>query len=172
MTLPTITVSGLDYLKIKTHHFKRPMKTKAERNKHLSVKPKFIFHSGQHPTPPSCEESSDKPSPVVQDVSSRGRGCNPNIPLNIQSMHTKRYAPKVSALKVKTQRFNQLAQYLHLKFGCQNLAYIQQTAQLGHIKGIPADIGKYDINCPICKISAATKIPRGWSSRHNRDTRR
>ena len=82
MTLPTLTVSGLDYLKIKTHHFKRPMKTKAERNKYLSVKPKFIFHSGQLPTPPSCEESSDKPSPRVQDVSLRGRIRNQNIPPN------------------------------------------------------------------------------------------
>ena len=34
LTLPTITVAGLDYLKIKAHHFKRPMKTKAERNMH------------------------------------------------------------------------------------------------------------------------------------------
>ena len=32
---------------------------------------------------------------------------------------------------------------------------------MGHIKGIPADIGKYDINCSLCKVSAATKLPRG-----------
>ena len=64
-------------------------------------------------------------------------------------MNTKQYAPKVSALKVETEHFRRLAQYLHLKFGCQNLAYIERTAQLGHMKGIPADIGKYDINYPL-----------------------
>ena len=40
-----ITVAGLDYVKFKLHHFKRPVKTKAERNPHLSVKPKFIFRA-------------------------------------------------------------------------------------------------------------------------------
>ena len=38
------------------------MKTKAERNQHLTVKPKFIFHSGQHPTPTQSQYvSQDEP---------------------------------------------------------------------------------------------------------------
>ena len=65
-------------------------------------------------------------------MSSRGRIRKP----------VQRYAPATTALKVETKQSNRLAQYLHLKFGCQNLDYIQQIAQLGHIKGIPADIGK------------------------------
>ena len=56
LTLPTITVAGLDYLKTKAHHFKRPMKTKAERNMHWTVQPKFVFHSGQHPLPSQEQE--------------------------------------------------------------------------------------------------------------------
>ena len=108
-----------------------------------------------------CGESIDTPRPRAQDISLRGCVRHPNVPLNIQSIHTKRYTPLVSALKVESKNYSLLAQYLHLKFGCQNLEYIRRTAQLGHIKGIPADIGKYHINCPLCKISAATKLPRG-----------
>ena len=48
-TFKTISAAGLDYVKLKVHHSKRPIKTKAERNKYLSVRPKFIFKSGQHP---------------------------------------------------------------------------------------------------------------------------
>ena len=49
--------------------------------------------------------------------------------------------------------------YLHLKFGHQSLSYIQKTGQLGQIKGIPNNITGYDINCPLCTISSATKLP-------------
>ena len=45
----TITIAGLDYVKFKIHHFKRLTKTKAEINPNLSIKPKIIFHAGQHP---------------------------------------------------------------------------------------------------------------------------
>ena len=38
---------------------------------------------------------------------------------------------------------------------------IVKTAQLGQITGIPKDIGKYDVKCPLCVIAAGTKIPRG-----------
>ena len=152
------------------------MKTKADRNQHLTVKPKFIFHSGQHPTPTqsqnvsqskpldddggkerntakssSSERTAEACCDRVQKFSSRGRILKP----------VQHYTPTTTALKVENKRFSRVAQYLHLKFGCQNLDYIQRTAQLGHIKGIPADIAKYNINCPLCKIAAATKIPRG-----------
>ena len=45
-----ITVAALDYAQFKLHNFKRPMKTKIERNPHLSDKLEFIFRAGQHPT--------------------------------------------------------------------------------------------------------------------------
>ena len=38
---------------------------------------------------------------------------------------------------------------------------IVKTAQLGQITGIPKDIGKYDVKCPLCVIAVGTKIPRG-----------
>ena len=41
------TAAGLDYVKLKVHHFKRPMKTKLQRNPFLFVRPKqLIFRSG------------------------------------------------------------------------------------------------------------------------------
>ena len=65
----TITVAGLDYVKFKLHHLKRSMKTKPERNPHLSAKPKFIFHAGQYPTQSTtvkkkCKEIMDLPTRV------------------------------------------------------------------------------------------------------------
>ena len=42
-SLPIKTVAGLDYATIKIHHFKRPIKTKYERNAYLKVRPKFVF---------------------------------------------------------------------------------------------------------------------------------
>ena len=39
--------------------------------------------------------------------------------------------------------------------------HIVRTAELGHIKGILKDIGKYDVKCPLYVIAAGTKLPRG-----------
>ncbi len=48
-----------------------------------------------------------------------------------------------------------------MKFGHQNLDHVQETGKLGQIKGISNDIAKYNINCLLCKYSAAIKLPRG-----------
>ena len=73
--------------------------------------------------------------------------------------------PMVSVLRVQSKQFEHITLYLHIRFGHQNLEYIQCTGQLGQIKGIPKDIACYDINCLICKLASATKLPRG----HPRD---
>ena len=67
--------------------------------------------------------------------------------------------PMVSALRVQSKRFECIALYLHIKFGHLHHEYIQCTGQLGQSKGIPKDIAQYDINCPICKLASATKLP-------------
>ena len=43
-TFKVESVAGLDYAKIKLHHFNSPLKTKLQRNPHLSVLPKLIFN--------------------------------------------------------------------------------------------------------------------------------
>ena len=69
--------------------------------------------------------------------------------------------PLTTALKIADRRLSQKALYLHLKCGCQSLFNIQKIAELGHIEEIPKDIGKYQVECPLCKIAAGTKIPKG-----------
>ena len=82
-------------------------------------------------------------------------------PRLLQRRNQRRCHPITAALQVQNKKYSRLATYLHIKFGHQKLEYIQKTGQLGHIKGIPKDIATYEINCPLCKISAATKLPRG-----------
>ena len=73
----------------------------------------------------------------------------------------KNYQPSTSAPQVNTKCHSRLAQYLHLRFGFQNLEYVQHIAQLNQVKGTPKDIVRYDINCPFCKMTATTKLTRG-----------
>ena len=86
---------------------------------------------------------------------------------NIQAFDGKQYSdkcqivPQSKALQIKDKKKTLLATYLHRKFGCQCMEGIVKTAQLGQITGIPKDIGKYDVKCPLCIIAAGTKIPRG-----------
>ena len=87
--------------------------------------------------------------------------------MNVESFSGKHYSdqcqivPTTKALLIKDRRKTLLATYLHRKFGCQCMEHIVKTAKLGHIKGIPKDIGKYDVKCPLCVIAAGTKLPRG-----------
>ena len=52
--------------------------------------------------------------------------------------------PTSAALQVRDKKYELLALYLHIKFGHQNLEYIQKTRQLGQIKGLPKNIANYE----------------------------
>ena len=187
--IPVETVAGLDYLKGSIHHFKGPLETKTGRNSFLTIKPpKFILNSGHYlkyqkdhvttspgSTSTSFKDCSPKRAPVSSpirsepepQVSSRGRTRKPRTIMNVESFSGKHYSdqcqivPTTKALLIKDRRKTLLATYLHRKFGCQCMEHIVKTAKLGHIKGIPKDIGKYDVKCPLCVIAAGTKLPRG-----------
>ena len=93
------------------------------------------------------------------DCTQQTKGLRHSLRLIQQQQQT--YQQVAAALQVQQKKYSRLATYLHIKFGHQNLEYIQKTFQLGHIKGIQKDIALYEVNCPICKIAAATKLPRG-----------
>ena len=66
--------------------------------------------------------------------------------------------PQVSAI---AKADDQLAVYLHIKCGHQNMDYVRKTATLGKMKGLPKSVPDLKYPCPLCKIAAAPKIPRG-----------
>ena len=184
------SVGGLDYSKMIIKHFKAPMKTKVARNSFLTIKPpKFIHRSGHYPVKDQRDQEEEteitknresknntrttKPKTkqsVDSNTSSRGRIRKRNRVLNIETFHGKDYpdqctiVPKTNALQIKDKRKTLLATYLHRKFGCQSMGAIIEIARKGHITGIPRDIAKYDVTCPLCHISAGTKLPRGNST--------
>ena len=69
--------------------------------------------------------------------------------------------PKPEVHAAALQDRSQLAAYLHLKFGHQNMDYICQSIKNGHIKGLPKNIPDLKYDCPVCKIAAAPQLPRG-----------
>ena len=80
--------------------------------------------------------------------------------------------PLVAAARAKAN--DSLAMHLHLKFAHQNMDYIRRTAKLGQIEGLPQNISDLKYDCPLCKIAAAAKLPRGplQSTRFNSNKKR
>ena len=66
--------------------------------------------------------------------------------------------PQVSVIAKADE---QLAMHLHNKCGHQNMDYVWKRATLRKMKGLPKSIPDLKYPCPICKIAAAPKIPRG-----------
>ena len=122
--IPVDTVSGLDYVKLKLHHFQQPLRTKTERHPIVTVKPKLIYRSA----------ISNDTAKILQ--------------------------PTISALDT-TDRGYLLAMYYHIKFGHQNMDYVRKCARSGRYKGMPKNLPDLKYGCPLCKITAFQRIPRG-----------
>jgi hypothetical protein len=75
------TAAGLDYVKLILHHFRRPMKTRLQRNPFLRIRPKeFIFRSGKEPQDPaSINRIETNPSALGQPHASASNSLAFNV---------------------------------------------------------------------------------------------
>ena len=176
--------AGLDYVKIKIHHFKRPMRTKAERNPHFSVKPKLLLKTSRRV---DDQDIAEQPQVHFITRSMANRSKNQTSTESEHHVHTKAcnhkhsktndepaestatdeesVEPKEVDMKISKEQGSKngarLAYYLHCKFGHQNMDYVQKSVTKGNVKGLPKKIPKLLFDCPICKIASAPRVPRG-----------
>ena len=96
--------------------------------------------------------------------------CKPST-LKFNERHKKVLAqlskPHAAAAIAKME-LEQLAPYIHLKFGHMNMEYVREMVRAGHIKGLPQNIPDLKFFCPLCKIANATKLPRGGPVDHSK----
>ena len=75
------TAAGLDCVKIKLHHFKRPMETKLQRNPFLFVRPKqLIFRSGMEPQDPTSINRVESDSSSTSETEGQGMAPSELLP--------------------------------------------------------------------------------------------
>ena len=77
----------------------------------------------------------------------------------ISTLLTSSHEPVITRTQVMDR--SQQACYWHVKLGHMNMEYVNQMAKLGIVKGMPKTIGYLKYECPLCKIAAAPRIPRG-----------
>ena len=75
------TAAGLDYVKLILHRFRRPMKTKLQRNPFLRMKPKqFIFRSGLEPQDPATINRIESNPSSTSETSKQGMAPSELLP--------------------------------------------------------------------------------------------
>ena len=82
----------------------------------------------------------------------------------LSTLDTSSHVPVVTRTQVMDK--SQQACYWHIKLGHMNMEYVEKIAKSGIIKGMPKNIGYLKYECPLCKIAAAPRIPRGGPVHH------
>ena len=83
-----------------------------------------------------------------------------NSPLKTKTQHHPFLTTTPKYNKIDKHKDN-IAMYLHLKFGHMNMDYINTMIKMGLIKGVNKQIGTLCYDCPLCIIASATKITKG-----------